>query len=988
MPVPAKLAKCCLTEEAARAMDEAVEVARSRNNAQTNSLHAVFALLASSSSMLREACVQTRRSAYSVRLQVRALELLVGMSLDRLPSSKSDRGDVEPPVSNSLMAVIKRAQAAQRRNPDNFQLRQIHSFHQPPSLVKVEVKHFTLSILDDPVVSRVFEEAGFRSLDVKLCILSPERYPIAQPLPPILLSERRRIVEAFKNEDIDENSRVLGDLLVKKNHGKTCRNPLLLGVCSITALAGFIGIVSKKRSGVVPEELSGLKVVSLDIPIFIYTCHGGSEEQLEEKFKEVESTVDQYCLSEPGVVVNFGELRAFVDFRVSVQATNFVVSKLSRLFKIKKGNFWLMGTCLYYETYLKFQEMFPTLEQDWDLHLLPVSSKSSFMKSFVPITGFFSWSNARNQQHPPSSTCYLCTEKYDQELRDLLNHQPSTSAAAGELWENLPSWLRMGELEKSKGDGPEMVDDDGTVRLSANVLKLKKKWMDICNCQHQCNSFTESEISQMKRAFASPHIIIVQHSTKESSSNNRADPISFKIQCATHHIEDVRPSCPSHTNDVTTNLALGTIYESAAAVQDTADLPKSNDNQEDHLRNTSGSAESSTPDVKDFKALRRVFAEKVSYQDDAICTISEAVLRCRNGSKSRGDIWLNFLGSDKIGKKKIASALAEIMFGNKENVISMDFSSRDRFCHSNSIFGCQESNDFSLKFHKRNDACYVAWELRKKPCSIIFLENVDKADNLLKSSLSQAIKTGKFPNPDRGDISIANMIFVTTFTSTGGDSNAVSVSKRKPARFSEEIILGARSWQMQILVSELPNLEHLKKRRLIQGSDSPTTESPKRGHKSLRRCLDLNLPTGEADAGEDLNSEDHYNTDIQKEIADWSEDFCAHVDETVVFKPFNFDAVAEKVMKEIELQFRRTFGSGVILEVDYEVIVQVLAAAWISGRNEAIEDWVAKVLSRSFSDVQEKYHPTARSVVKLAVCEEPLVEEYVPGLCLPGQVIV
>ncbi|KAK0604453.1 hypothetical protein LWI29_015831 [Acer saccharum] len=986
MPVPAKLAKCCLTEEAARAMDEAVAVARSRNNAQTNSLHAVSALLASPSSMLREACVQTRRSANSVRFQVRALELLVGMSLDRLPSSRSDEDDNEPPVSNSLMAVIKRAQANQRRNPDNFQLQQIHSFHRPPSLVKVEVKHFTLSILDDPAVSRVFQEAGFCSLDVKLFIVSPEQYPIAQPLPPILHSERRRMVEAFKNEDIDENSRVIGDLLVKRKHG-TRRNPLLLGVCSITALAGFVKIVSKKRSGVIPEELSGLKVVSLDIPIFKYTCHGGSEEQLEEKFKEVEITVEQYCLSEAGVVVNFGELRAFVDFRVSVQATNFVVSKLSRLFEIKKGNFWLMGTCLYYETYLKFQEMFPTLEQDWDLHLLPVSSKSSFMKSFVPLTGFFSWSNAMNQQRPSSSTCYLCTEKYEQELQDLLNHQPSTSAAGGDLQENLTSWLRIGELEKSKDNGAEMGEADGTVWLNANVLKLQKKWMDICNCQHQCNSFTESENSQMKRAFASPPIIIVQHSTKVSSSSNdnSEDPISFKIQCATHQIEDERPSCPSHTNDVTTDLALGTIYESAAAVQDTADLPKSNDHHEDHLRNTSGSVESSTPDVKDFKALRRVFAEKVSYQDDAICTISEAVSRCRNGSKSRGDIWLNFLGPDKIGKKKIASALAEIMFGNKENVISVDFSSRDRFCHSNSIFGCQELNDFSLKFYRRNDACYVARELRKKPRSIIFLENVDKADNLLQSNLSQAIKTGEFPNP-YGDISIANMIFVTTLTSNGGDGNAVSVSKRKPDRFSEEIILGARSWQMQILVSEFPNLENFKKRRLIQGSNSTTTESPKRGHKSLRRCLDLNLPTGEADAGVDLNSGYYYDTDLQ--IKDWLEDFGAQVDETVVFKPFNFDAVAEKVMKEIELQFRRTFELGVILEVDDKVIVQVLAAAWISGRNEAIEDWVAKVLGRSFSDVQEKYHPTAGSVVKLTVREDPLVEEFVPGLCLPGKVIV
>ncbi|KAL5845676.1 hypothetical protein ACOSQ3_009200 [Xanthoceras sorbifolium] len=1032
MPMPAKLAKWFLTEEAASAMEEALAVARRRNHSQTTSLHAVSALLALPSSMLREACVRTRRSAYSARLQFRALELCVGVSLDRLQSSKSDE-DEEPPVSNSLMAVIRRAQAAQKRNPDNFQLQQIHTLHQPPSHVKVELKYFTLSILDDPVVSRVFGEAGFRSLEVKLWIVSPEVYPIAQRLPPILQSERRRMVDSFKNEDIDENSRIIGDLLVKKKQGESRRNPLLLGVCSITALAGFIKIVSKKTSGVVPEELSGLRVVSLDIPIFIHTTHGGSEEQLESKFKEAESVVEQYSSSEPGVVVNFGELRAFVDFRVSVQATNFVVSKLSRLFEMKRGNFWLMGTCLYYETYLKFQEMFPTLEQEWDLHLLPVSSKSSFTKSFVPLAGFFSWSldssnssNTNNNQQRPC-TCYLCMEKYQHELTDLLTDQQSTSASAtGEHPENSPSWLRIGELEKSKGHGAKKTEDDGTVLLNSNILKLQKTWMDVCNCQHQCNPFIESEISQMKRAFA-PTTIIVRCVRKGSSSK---DPFSYKIHCVNQQIEDKVPSSPacalpnltkllenvsypSHSNNVTTDLALGTIYESAT--QDaTEQAPKLDNNHEDHLRNTSGSysvdssphntaqvSTCSTPNTKDFKALRRVFAEKVSWQDDAICTISEAVSRCRNGYgrhqglRSRRDIWLTFLGPDKVGKKKIASALAETVFGNKDSFISVDFSSKDRFCHLNSIFSCQESNDYRLKFRGKNDADYVAWELSKKMCSVIFLENVDEADSLLQSNLSQAIRTGRFTDSHGKEISINNSIFVTTLTSSRGNDNALPVSERKPVRFSEEIILGARSWQMQVLVSdgmnvkatprkEISNLE--SKRKFIQGSDS-TMELPTRGHKVLRCCLDLNLPTGEADAEMDLNSAGNYDSDLQRTEA-CLEDFLDQVDETVVFKPFNFDALAEKVMKDIELQFRRTLGLGVLLEIDHEVMVQVLAAAWISGRNEAIEDWVEKVLSRSFVDVQEKYHPAARSVVKLVVCDGLLVDEFAPGLCLPAKVHV
>jgi len=47
----------------------------------------------------------------------------VGVSLDRLPSSKGGGGGDEEelaPVSNSLMAAIKRSQANQRWQPESF----------------------------------------------------------------------------------------------------------------------------------------------------------------------------------------------------------------------------------------------------------------------------------------------------------------------------------------------------------------------------------------------------------------------------------------------------------------------------------------------------------------------------------------------------------------------------------------------------------------------------------------------------------------------------------------------------------------------------------------------------------------------------------------------------------------------------------------------------------------------------------------------------
>ncbi|KAM1114443.1 hypothetical protein ACFX13_047998 [Malus domestica] len=115
MTTPVIAARQCLTDKAARALDDAVVVAHRRSHAQTTLLHVVSALLSLPSLAFRDACTRPRSRAYSSRLQFWALELSVGVSLDRLPSSKAQN---EPPVSNSLMVMIKRSQANQRQHLD------------------------------------------------------------------------------------------------------------------------------------------------------------------------------------------------------------------------------------------------------------------------------------------------------------------------------------------------------------------------------------------------------------------------------------------------------------------------------------------------------------------------------------------------------------------------------------------------------------------------------------------------------------------------------------------------------------------------------------------------------------------------------------------------------------------------------------------------------------------------------------------------------
>ncbi|CAJ2652534.1 unnamed protein product [Trifolium pratense] len=484
----------------------------------------------------------------------------------------------------------------------------------------------------------------------------------------------------------------------------------------------------------------------------------------------------------------------------------------------------------------------------------------------------------------------------------------------------------------------------------------------------------------------------------------------------------------SSLTPVTTDLGLGTLYTPIACKPD---IPKFQDKIKhfEHFsqsasadcvaidRNTSHQIARSSCAVSnlatkfdsvDFKSLNQLFSEKVGWQDQAICDINRTLFLRKSSevksrdSHGRADIWFAFLGPDVIGKKKIASVLAETIFGNAESIISVDLGFQDRVYPSNSIFECRKSFCYDL-FMRKTVVDHIAGQLSKNPHSVVFLENVDKADFLVQSSLLQAIRRGKFPYSHGREVSINNTIFILTSTvSKGNGSSASECSKM----FFEETILDAKRCQMQLLLGDTSedatssfstNVKIVpikgfskpfpNKRKQADTSDmkeGATTKMQKQARETSMSNLDLNLPLEEGEEGMD-------NNDLEREIVvensdSWFSDFCDQMDEKVIFKPFNFNALAEKLLKNISIQFQKTFGSEFQLEIDYEVMTQILAAAWLSDKKNAVDDWIESVLGKGFIEAQKKYYPANKYVVKLVNCESIFVLEPDLGVCLPASI--
>ena len=335
-------------------------------------------LLSSQSVILRQACVRSHPNT-SHPLQCRALELCFSVALDRLPNSNS-KENLQPPISNALLAALKRAQANQRRGcPEQQQ--------QPLLAVKVEIEQLIISILDDPSVSRVMREASFSSPAVKSAVeksvLNFEKSSVSStlksagvgPPAPLLFGNQSLYLnprlmsndDGGESEEREEVRKALDVMLRRKE-----RNPILVGDSDPLSV---VKEVLKKIGGnqLGPEFPRRIEVISLEKKLSKFV---DGALQVSLIFREFGDSVGHLIDGGAAVVLDAGDLLWLVEksggsFGAAVIAeTKKLLDRFSG-----QGKIWLLG-CASSATYLRLQDRHPSVELDWDLKALFTASRS------------------------------------------------------------------------------------------------------------------------------------------------------------------------------------------------------------------------------------------------------------------------------------------------------------------------------------------------------------------------------------------------------------------------------------------------------------------------------------------------------------------------------------------------------------------------------------------------------------------------------------
>ena len=155
--------------------------------------------------------------------------------------------------------------------------------------------------------------------------------------------------------------------------------------------------------------------------------------------------------------------------------------------------------------------------------------------------------------------------------------------------------------------------------------------------------------------------------------------------------------------------------------------------------------------------LEEKLHKKIVGQEDAVSSVSRTIRRNRAGLQStkRPPSFI-FVGPTGVGKTALAKALAFEMFGNEDAIIRFDMS---EYMESHSVSKMIGSPPGYVGY---DDAGQLTERVKRKPYSIILLDEIEKAHPDVFNILLQILDDGKLTDSQGNTVNFSNTIIIMT----------------------------------------------------------------------------------------------------------------------------------------------------------------------------------------------------------------------------------